>query len=629
IEGGFVEPVYGCTDSDACNFNPLANTDSGNCEYYEDCSGECGGSAEYDSCGVCDGDGEMMCWDGSESCDISECPTEPQYYTELPEQTGVTNLVVVSNVQGLELGDEVGFFDSNGILNSGDCSNQTGRILVGAGVYNGNQLEVVATGSLDFCDISGGAQMPGFVSGNPIEIKVWSNQMDYEYTPDNVTFSIGDGNWGNLISYIDMLDGNIYGCMDSEAMNYDMYANIDDGSCYFMVEQEISLIPGFLNNISFNVNLDDMNPESVFADSDILIASNDQGEYFMPMMSINSIGEVNNSDGYLVYFNGDETQTMQLVGMPASLNDEIYLDPYSINYIGFTPQYAMSVEEIFSEMPIFIVSDQFGNYYVPALNINTIDESGGMQPGRGYMVYHGSEEVISFTYPEALGRTISVNQAAVEARESLNYDVVETGNAYPILITEVIGNINVGDEIAAYANGELVGATRISNKDESISLTAWGNLDKYGLESSGFKNGDKIDLRLWRYEANLEIELVELFDNSNYGQSVFSMGKVEIIEKLDLPEFFSLEQNYPNPFNPNTSIAFTLTENAQSIQLSVFDIQGNFITTLLNNRTMKAGNYSIEWNATDKNGIQVPAGIYFYSLQSGQTIITRKMVLLK
>ena len=54
IEGGFVEPVYGCTDSDACNYNPLANTDSGNCDYPaegfncdgdcvigEDCNGEC------------------------------------------------------------------------------------------------------------------------------------------------------------------------------------------------------------------------------------------------------------------------------------------------------------------------------------------------------------------------------------------------------------------------------------------------------------------------------------------------------------------------------------------------------------------------------------------------------------
>ena len=82
VEGGFVEPVYGCTDADACNYNPLANTDSGNCEYpedgfncsgdcvvgvdcngvcggsgVEDCAGECNGDAVVDECGECGGDG--------------------------------------------------------------------------------------------------------------------------------------------------------------------------------------------------------------------------------------------------------------------------------------------------------------------------------------------------------------------------------------------------------------------------------------------------------------------------------------------------------------------------------------------------------------------------------------------
>jgi hypothetical protein len=88
IEGGFVEPVYGCTDEDACNYDADANTDNGTCEYIEDCTGICGGTAEFDcagicdgdaeedDCGVCGGDGEFICWDGTATCDISNCPTE-------------------------------------------------------------------------------------------------------------------------------------------------------------------------------------------------------------------------------------------------------------------------------------------------------------------------------------------------------------------------------------------------------------------------------------------------------------------------------------------------------------------------------------------------------------------------
>jgi len=106
------------------------------------------------------------------------------------------------------------------------------------------------------------------------------------------------------------------------------------------------------------------------------------------------------------------------------------------------------------------------------------------------------------------------------------------------------------------------------------------------------------------------------------------MGKVEIIEELDLPQFFSLEQNFPNPFNPTTFISFRLNENVQNVELNVFDIKGNFIVSLVSG-SMEAGNHSIEWNALDESGIMVPAGIYFYSLQSNQTVITRKMVLMK
>ena len=73
IEGGLVEPVYGCTDSDACNFNSLANTDNGTCEYPadgfncageciigEDCAGVCGGDAEEDCAGDCGGSAELL-----------------------------------------------------------------------------------------------------------------------------------------------------------------------------------------------------------------------------------------------------------------------------------------------------------------------------------------------------------------------------------------------------------------------------------------------------------------------------------------------------------------------------------------------------------------------------------------
>jgi hypothetical protein len=84
------DPVYGCTDSDACNYESDATDDDGSCEYPEenfdcdgncvidtDCNGECGGDAVEDDCGECNGDGpQEECWDGSFVCELSDCPTE-------------------------------------------------------------------------------------------------------------------------------------------------------------------------------------------------------------------------------------------------------------------------------------------------------------------------------------------------------------------------------------------------------------------------------------------------------------------------------------------------------------------------------------------------------------------------
>ena len=103
----------------------------------------------------------------------------------------------------------------------------------------------------------------------------------------------------------------------------------------------------------------------------------------------------------------------------------------------------------------------------------------------------------------------------------------------------MFGKINVGDEIIAYSNGNVIGATRIMNTNESVVLTAWGNLDKFNIESSGFISGDNIELRLWRAEDNSELSINEMFDNSKYGESVYSMGKIEVVESLDIPEHFS------------------------------------------------------------------------------------------
>ena len=85
---------------------------------------------------------------------------------------------------------------------------------------------------------------------------------------------------------------------------------------------------------------------------------------------------------------------------------------------------------------------------------------------------------------------------------------------------------------------------------------------------------------------------------------------------------FTLNQNYPNPFNPSTKIKYTIP-NVGNVRLNVFNVLGKEIATLVNEEK-SAGKYEVEFNAAN-----LPSGIYFYQLQSGSFVETKKMILLK
>lgn len=90
----------------------------------------------------------------------------------------------------------------------------------------------------------------------------------------------------------------------------------------------------------------------------------------------------------------------------------------------------------------------------------------------------------------------------------------------------------------------------------------------------------------------------------------------------NVPDKYSLSQNYPNPFNPSTKIRFELPSSS-SVKLVIYDALGRQIETLVNDK-MNAGVYEANWNA--KN---LASGIYFYKLEAGSFVSTKKMLLVK
>ena len=88
------------------------------------------------------------------------------------------------------------------------------------------------------------------------------------------------------------------------------------------------------------------------------------------------------------------------------------------------------------------------------------------------------------------------------------------------------------------------------------------------------------------------------------------------VEDGEIPTNSALFSNVPNPFNPSTTIAFDLPR-AEVVRLTVFDISGRLIRSLVNGSTYVAGRHQVEWNGRDEAGQRAASGVYFYRIEAG------------
>jgi hypothetical protein len=204
---------------------------------------------------------------------------------------------------------------------------------------------------------------------------------------------------------------------------------------------------------------------------------------------------------------------------------------------------------------------------------------------------------------------------------------VKTGISHPIILTELDGMVELGDELVAYADGEVVGATKIINLDAPVVLSTWGSFTEFGAVLPGYENGDVIELRLWSAEEGRELRLEADLDGTEYGTSPLTVGTAMVYGQNAVPTEFGLSQNYPNPFNPSTVIDFSIATEG-FVSLNVYDITGRMVSTLVEGN-LSTGYHSVVWNGIDNNGMSVSAGIYIYALQTETSSITRKMVFMK
>jgi hypothetical protein len=95
-----------------------------------------------------------------------------------------------------------------------------------------------------------------------------------------------------------------------------------------------------------------------------------------------------------------------------------------------------------------------------------------------------------------------------------------------------------------------------------------------------------------------------------------------------VPAKYELKRGYPNPFNPLTTIDYEVPSPGDLILISIYDVQGQFVESLLSERK-NPGYYSVDWDGRNSNGEVVASGVYFVQMRAGAFKETLKIVLLK
>ena len=204
--------------------------------------------------------------------------------------------------------------------------------------------------------------------------------------------------------------------------------------------------------------------------------------------------------------------------------------------------------------------------------------------------------------------------------------------------TTICNNIDYANNSAIWSLNATVGI---------VNSIVWGNQPNrlqsyYTITYSNIPSNTQI---LGEGEGNIDLD--PLFcapDSANYqlaenspcigtGLEGANMGANEVgcgalsIDNYLMPTEFALHQNYPNPFNPVTTLRYDLPENTM-VNITIFDIMGRMVSELVNGQ-QTSGYKTITWDATNSLGETVSAGVYLYSIQTGEFRQVKKMILLK
>jgi hypothetical protein len=364
--------------------------------------------------------------------------------------------------------------------------------------------------------------------------------------------------------------------------------------------------------------------DSVFAPvvSITSIVKNGIGGVYWPLFNVNSIGNIILGEGYQVKMN--TAATLTVIGTAVIPELTPVNIPLGWSIIGYLRQVPGNVVSMMSPIVsnISIMKNGIGLVYWPAFNVNAI---GNMVPGQGYQIKLTVASVL--TYP---ANTMSNSKNSAVSGQSVNFGKpINSGNNMTLGIQ--FPN-QISGEIAGYSkSGLLVGSAVVDGN--FVALTLWGD-DELTPEIDGLAKCESISIQIYNEETGFSnltgLEWME-------GDASYEINKIAVarINQTDLENNQSIElyQNVPNPFTDETEISFYLHKDCV-VQFAVFNLLGKQIVK--NSHALSLTDMSQQSLILPKGkhsilfkGKGLPAGTYYYKLQTEDYSIARKMVIMK
>ena len=571
---------------------------------------------------------------------------DTNHFGDVVDNTGVSEVIIFSeSISNLEAGDQIGVFDTDGLISSGDpydCSNTTGEVLVGYGEWTGEQLTISAVSHLNTCDFEQGYELPGFIEDNPIVVKVWDVSAEIEYDAI-LTISQGSPNFEEtsfvVISEIDFTA--FYGCTDDEACNYDVNANTDDGSCEY-AEQNYDCDGNCLvdtdcfGECGGDAVIDECGdcggdganhqcwdgsivcdpfecPESELPTPNLFSfnQSLNQAFYFINNIYIDNL--ILDSDDWLAAFNGDVC-----VGSKKWDTDMCTNNICDIGVMGYDGSNSTEGYMLDGELPSFKIYDSSENIYYNAVS----SENFGFENGGLFVIENIQESDYYCNNNLSCSGCIDINACNYDSDaliEDVCYylesDLLQPSNNQIIELDNLEGSVSfLWSEIDESCSPQENYDIKIFDSNNQLLFTETTEENSIEISYS--------DLNINEGEINLYSWNILIDDIISSDTFYFELDATLLNVNSDQVDNFKIYQNYPNPFNPITCIEFD-NLNYNFLKINIYDTNGNLIEELVNDY-YNPGSHKVYWD-----GSNFSSGIYLYELQISNQSLRKKMILIK